>query len=162
MSVLVAYASKHGSTRGIAEGIARRLGERGKDVELREVSQVDGLGDPEAVVLGSAVYMGSWLKGASAFVERLRDELAARPVWLFSSGPTGTEPTEVGPSEKQVQQLEEAIHPREHRVLSGAIDPAKLGFLEKRVVKAVKAPTGDYRDWGEIASYADAIADALG
>jgi menaquinone-dependent protoporphyrinogen oxidase len=161
MTVLVAYASKHGSTAGIAEGIAERLRERGKDMDVRAVSDVDGLGDVEAIVLGSAVYMGSWMKEASGFVERHRDELARLPVWLFSSGPTGTEPTEVGPSDKQVEQLVEAVHPRDHHVFSGAIDPGKLGFVERRIVRAVKAPTGDFRDWHEIGSYADAIADAL-
>ncbi|HEX9122414.1 MAG TPA: flavodoxin domain-containing protein [Actinomycetota bacterium] len=161
MTVLVVYASKHGSTEGIAEGIAERLRERGKQTEVRPIVEVSDLESPEAVVLGSAVYMGSWMKEASAFVERHREELARIPVWLFSSGPTGTEATEVGVTDKQLAALREAVGPRDHHVFFGAIDPAKLGFVEKRIVKAVKAPTGDFRDWEEIHSFADEIADAL-
>ncbi|MBI2237497.1 MAG: flavodoxin domain-containing protein [Actinobacteria bacterium] len=141
MTVLLAYASKHGSTEGIARGIAERLGERGMDADARPIGEVNDLGDPEAVVLGSAVYVGSWMKEASAFIERHREELSRIPVWLFSSWPTGTEPTDVGVSEKQLAALQ-PIAPRDHRPFYGALDPSKLGFLERKMVKAVKAPVG--------------------
>ncbi len=54
------------------------------------------------------------------------------------------------------------LDPREHRVFFGALDPDELGFAERMIVKAVKAPTGDFRDWDEIGAWADEIADALG
>ncbi len=161
MTVLVTYASKHGATEGIARSIAERLRERGTDAETRPIGEVKDLGNPEAIVVGSAVYMGSWMKEASVFVERHREVLSQIPVWLFSSGPTGTEPTDVGVSEKQLAALQQ-IGPRDHRQFSGSLDASKLGFLERKMVKAVKAPVGDFRDWDEIRAFADEIADALG
>ena len=161
MSVLVAYASKHGSTEGIARAIAQRLRERGYEADVRPVDRADPA-DVEAVVLGSAVYAGAWIKHAIRFVERHRAALRERPVWLFSSGPTGREPpASVGVSEKQLATLRDAIGPRDHRLFAGALDPGRLGFAERQIVKAVKAPTGDFRDWDDVASYADRIAASL-
>src|SRR5262249_60589803 len=86
---LVADASKHGATRQIAERIAETLRTGGLDAESRPV---DAVGDPagyDAFVIGSAAYLGSWLKAATAFVRRHQALLTSRPVWLFSSGPLG-------------------------------------------------------------------------
>lgn len=161
MTVLIAYASKHGSTERIAHAIAERLRERGRPAEARPVDDADPSG-AEAVVLGSAVYAGSWMKQARRFAESHRTILNDKPVWLFSSGPTGPQPPrDVGVSEEQLTSLREAIHPRDHRLFSGALDPRELGFLERQMVKAVRAPTGDFRDWNDIASYADEIAASL-
>src|SRR3990172_8954727 len=91
MTVLVAYASKHGATEGIAMYVAERLRELGKDAEARTAEDVTDLGGVEAVVLGSAVYAGSWMKEAMELVHRSADAVALLPVWLFSSGPLGEE-----------------------------------------------------------------------
>src|SRR5919198_1445373 len=84
MTVLIAYASKHGSTRAIAE----TLTQHGKEASAQPVESVKDARF-EAAVVGSAVYYGSWMKEAAQFVERNRTKLAEHPVWLFSSGPTG-------------------------------------------------------------------------
>lgn len=160
MTVLVTYASRHGATKGIAAAIAERLRERGRAAELRPVDEVYRLDGAEAVVLGSAVYAGSWMKGATAFVQRHREALSSLPVWLFSSGPTGSA-SDQDWTPKQIAAVSRDIGPRDHRVFFGAIDAEKLGFVERRIVKAVKAPTGDFRDWDRVRAYADEIADAL-
>jgi menaquinone-dependent protoporphyrinogen oxidase len=160
MKILVTSASRHGSTEEIGAFIAARLRERGLDADAVPLDEVDGLLGYDAVVLGSAVYVGSWMKEAKAFVKTKRGHLASMPVWLFSSGPT--DPTgEHGLSDEARDELEQAIHPHEHAVFFGAIDLERLGFIEKRVVKAVKAPVGDFRDWNAIGAFADRIADAL-
>ena len=91
MKVLVTAASRYGATGEIAEAIGEVLRERGLDATVGppEAATVDG---HDAVVLGSAVYAGHWLKPARELVDRQRDALAARPVWLFSSGPVGDPP----------------------------------------------------------------------
>lgn len=161
MTVLIAYASKHGSTEGIANAIAERLRQHGREAEARPVDAADPAG-ADAVILASAVYAGSWMKQATEFAERNRAALNEKPVWLFSSGPTGSEPPpDVGVSEKQLTSLRETIHPRDHRLFAGVLDPKELGFLERQMVKAVKAPTGDFRNWDEISAYADEIARSL-
>jgi menaquinone-dependent protoporphyrinogen oxidase len=164
MKILVTSASKHGSTEGIGAFIAGRLRERGLDADAIPLDEVDGLLGYDAVVLGSAVYIGSWMKEAKAFVKTKREHLASMPVWLFSSGPTdpeGDPEGEHGLSDEARAELEDLVHPREHAVFLGAIDLDRLGFIEKRMVKAVKAPVGDFRDWELIGAFADRIADAL-
>jgi menaquinone-dependent protoporphyrinogen oxidase len=160
-SVLVAYASKHGSTAGIAEAIAERLREHGLDARARSVEEIDDPGAARAVVLGSAVYAGSWRKEAVGFAHRHAGSLSQRPVWLFSSGPLGTR-DDRDEEPRQLAELTEVLHPIEHRVFPGSLDADALGFAERMVVKAVKAPEGDFRDWPAIRDWADEIASSLG
>ncbi|HEX9121800.1 MAG TPA: flavodoxin domain-containing protein [Actinomycetota bacterium] len=161
MTVLVTYASKHGSTRGIAEAIGSRLRERGVDAEVRPIREVAGLERYDGVVVGSAVYLGSWMKEAQAFLDRHAEALGRIPVCLFSSGPTGTDPADGALLDKQRRRLD-AVGARDHHVFAGALDPGHLGFLERRVVKAAKTPLGDFRDWSEVECWADEIADPMG
>jgi menaquinone-dependent protoporphyrinogen oxidase len=162
MRVLVGYASKHGATAEIAEVIAERLRKAGLEVEVlpaQDISTVDGF---DAVVLGSAVYAGSWRMEAVELAERHGGQLARVPVWLFSSGPLGEDVDDNEEQPKQLRSLRDSLAPRDHRVFFGALDPSKLGFGERMVVKAVKAPEGDFRDWDEIHGWADTIAEELG
>jgi menaquinone-dependent protoporphyrinogen oxidase len=159
MRVLVTYASKHGSTRGIAEAIGERLRERGLDAEVRPVHEVDGLERYDAVVLGSAVYLGAWMKEALAFLDRNDEALRRIPVWLFSSGPTADDPMDLAVSEKLRLRLD-ALGARDHHLFRGALDRQDLGLLERTAVKAAKQPLGDFRDWADVEQWADAIADA--
>lgn len=158
MSVLVTYASKHGSTAEIAGHIAARLRQMGEDAEVRPVEAVEDLNPYVGVVIGSAVYFGSWMKEATAFVATQHDALTARPVWLFSSGPTGETPQ---PDPKQVTELKAAIRPRDHRMFGGALERHKLSLPERVIIKGVKAPEGDFRDWAEIDAWAETIAHEL-
>ena len=162
MTVLVAYASKHGGTEGIATFIAERLRELGKDAEVRKAEDVSDLGGVEAVVLGSAVYAGSWMKEAMELVHRSADALALLPVWLFSSGPLGEELKDGMDQIRQLEELRETLNPRDHRIFFGALDKEKLGFGERMIAKAVKAPDGDFRDWDQIEAWAEGIAAELG
>ena len=104
MTVLVTAASRHGGTREIAEAIARELEAQGVSVELRELEEVSDLGRYDAVVLGSAVYLGRWLEPALRFVERHADELAERKTWLFSSGPIVGDPPRPDPAQRKACQ----------------------------------------------------------
>ena len=169
MSVLVGYASKHGATGEIAERIAENLSLAGRHAQARPVQQAGDLGGYEGFVVGSAVYSTHWLKDATAFVMSNRDLLAHRPVWLFSSGPLGTGATDVkgvdlrtSAEPKEIPGFREAIHPRDHHVFFGALDPGRLTFAEKtlRKLPAARAmmPEGDFRDWTEIEVWARNIA----
>ncbi|HVD69716.1 MAG TPA: flavodoxin domain-containing protein [Actinomycetota bacterium] len=159
--ILVAYASKHGSTEGIAQAIAKRLDYRDLDARAHTVHELEDVGRPQAVVLGSAVYAGSWMKDAVRFAEAHAEALADVPVWLFSSGPLGEEIKDEEEQPRQLPELRQLLDPREHRVFFGALDREKLSFSERMIVKAVKAPDGDFRDWDAINGWADEIADEL-
>ena len=161
MQVMVACASKHGSTEGIAQAIADRLRQQGHDVVVARAADVADMHGIQAVVLGSAVYAGSWMHEATEFAEGNAQVLSTMPVWLFSSGPLGTEVHDEEEQPRQLPELTRALQPRGHRVFFGALDHDKLGFGERMMVKAVKAPQGDFRDWDAIAGWADEIARDL-
>ena len=158
MRVLVAYASKHGSTRGIAEAIVDRLCERSIGAEAASVDQVDDVRDYDVVVLGSAIYAGSWMRSAVDFAERNREALRRVPVWLFSSGPLGTEVKGADEQPKQVSALRDTLHPCGYRLFCGALDRARPSLPEGMIAKAVRAPEGDFRDWDGIGRWVDEIA----
>ena len=162
MAVLIAYASKHGSTQGIAERIAEKLRQLGKEAEARPVEEVSDPGSYEAFVIGSAIYYGSWLKEATEWVRRSRVVLAQCPVWLFSSGPLGTEVKDAEEQPKEIAEFQQAIRPRDQRVFFGALDHSHLSFAERVMVKAVRAPEGDFREWQVIEAWAASIARDLG
>jgi flavodoxin len=108
MEVLVVHASRHGSTAGIAERIAAGLQAAGLSAEAVAVSQVGDVARYDAFVIGSAAYLFHWLKDATRFVKRHRAVLETRPVWLFSSGPLGTDRTD-----DQGDDVLEATRPKE-------------------------------------------------
>jgi menaquinone-dependent protoporphyrinogen oxidase len=174
MKVLVAYASRHGATQGIAERIATTLETSGLDVTLKPVDSVDAIDGYDAFVVGSAAYMGHWLKEAAGFVRRHRAQLAGHPVWFFSSGPVGTETaTKAGADPlrdaepKEFREFAREVPARDQHVFYGAYDPdLKPGsFLERlsSIIPAVKEalPVGDFRDWPAIEAWAQGIAREL-
>lgn len=183
--VLVVYASRHGGTTGIADRIAEVL--RAEDVGVMVADAArkpDPDGDFDGYVVGSGVYMGSWLKEGLEFLDRHQAILAARPVWLFSSGPlpgssketVTADPLDValGPKEgpgsgghRRIVALAEAVGARDHRVFLGAFDPSDPpGSLSERVVRLMPSsrkilPPGDFRDWDAIEAWAREIAASL-
>jgi menaquinone-dependent protoporphyrinogen oxidase len=159
MTILVTCASKHGATAEIAEALGRDLCAHGHDVEVKRAEEVDGVGEYDAVVLGSALYMGRWLPAATALADVYAGELAQRPTWLFSSGPLG-DPLQ--PEPPDLHALDERLRARAHRVLAGKLERSSLSLGERGVVRMVKAPYGDYRDWRAVADFAEEIATALG
>ena len=158
--VLVAAASRHGATHEIAGSIGQTLRSRGCDVTVADAGRIDTLDGYDAIVLGSAVYAGHWLPDAKAVAERIPDLHPFPAVWLFSSGPVGDPPK---PDEEPVDvtAIVDATSPRGHRLFAGRIDKSKLGFAERAIMIAVRAPEGDFRDWDEISDWALGIADAL-
>lgn len=172
MSILVAYATKHGATQGIAERIAAKLVTLGQHAQARTVESVGELTGYDAFVIGSATYMGAWLKEATEFVRHNQPVLATRPVWLFSSGPLGTATTD--PQGRDLLTVSEpkefagfatSIRPRSTQVFFGALDPHKLG-LPERMVRGLPSghtllPEGDFRDWQTIDAWAESIAHDL-
>ncbi|EYR63179.1 flavodoxin [Actinotalea ferrariae CF5-4] len=160
MDVLVAVASRHGSTREIAEVIAHALASDGLTVTLAEPDDVESLEPYDAVVLGSSVYVGRWAASARSMVDRLAGELAARPVWLFSSGPLGDPPAPAGDPD-EVPSLLTRLGARGHRTFGGALDKSRLALAERAVVALLQAPEGDFRNWPEIIDWAGGIAQEL-
>lgn len=161
MKVLVTYASKYGSTAQIAEVIGQELRKREYEVEVKPVEQVGSLDGYDGFVIGSALYAGGWLKPAAEFLRSNLTLLAARPVWLFSSGPTGEgDPNEIMDGWTfpwDLTTVLEIIKPQDVILFHGNIDLDKLSFGEKMIIKSVKATVGDYRNWLVIRTWASLI-----
>ncbi len=164
--VLVTYASKYGATKEMAEKIGNVLRQASLQVDVSPANAVRDLSPYQAVILGSAIYIGKWQKDAVTFLQANEKSLADRPVWLFSSGPTGNgDPVELVEGERLPAALKptvDRIQPRDVTVFHGNMNPDKMNFIEKWAIKnIVKKPMGDYRDWGSIAAWAAKVAEAL-
>jgi menaquinone-dependent protoporphyrinogen oxidase len=154
-TVLVAHASKHGATAGIASAVAHALDALGLDATCMEAGAVESLDGYDAVVLGSAVYLKRWRPEARRFLRRYRDALAERPFWVFSSGPVG-DPTKDNPAWLEPGRIiAKAVElgARDHKVFGGVAHGA--------MAKDLPEEWRDRRDWDEIRAWADGIAAAL-
>lgn len=165
MKVLVAYGSHLGSTAGMAERIATVLGAAGLDVTLLPAAGADandGTGVYDAYVIGGGTYGGRWHPDAVAFVRHHAEVMAAKPVWLFSSGPLGSTPASEAREPAEMADLAPLVHARAHAVFAGsydkaALDGSELGRIERFVAKRF-IPEGDWRDWPSIEAWARSIA----
>jgi menaquinone-dependent protoporphyrinogen oxidase len=156
--VLVAYASKHGSTREVAEAIAETFLEHGLGVELREAPSVADVESYDAVLLGGALYTGRLHPDARRFLRRHRAGLAQRPLAVFAMGPRTLAENEIAGSRHQLDralaQVAE-LEPAAVAIFGGVVDPAKLRFPFNRM------PASDARDWDAIHAWADEVAAAF-
>jgi len=156
--VLVAYATKLGSTGEIAEAIAQVLldgGHRALALPARDVGSLD---DWDAVILGSAVYAAYWQKDARLFIERFREGLKARPLWLFSGGPL----------DRRLARADQPITPHGAEITAGLGARAHRTFGGRMSLNAAVDPQvlqthriGDFRDWQAIVEFAYRIGRDL-
>ena len=160
MNVQVVYATKYGSTREVAEAIAEELG-RAHHVLVRDAREVESFDGAEAVLLGSAIYAGHWLKPARRLLQERASELASGRVWLFSVGPLGDppEPADAGP--EGISEAIDATRAGGHEVFAGKLDRSALSRVERLMVGALCAPEGDFRDWEAIRAWAQGVAEEL-
>jgi menaquinone-dependent protoporphyrinogen oxidase len=161
MKILVAVASKYGSTREIAQAIAEELRAANLSVDLRDASEVGIISGYDAVILGSAIYAGHWLPDAKNFARRCAVELSKIPVWLFSSGPVGAENPQPQDDPNRLAAPMGEVKIRDHRVFVGKLDFDQLGLADRLVIKAFKSPLGDFRNWDDIRGWARGIAAEL-
>jgi len=167
MTVLVTFASARGSTRSVAERIAAKISQRGRFAVAAAVDDVATLAPYDAVVIGSAVHDQRWLPKAIWFLADHAEELARRPVWLFSVGM----PAAVGWPWRRLalregtaiqQDLASVVTARGHRLFSGVVTPETFPQSSSRMVfRLMGCRYGDFRDWPAIDRWAVEIADAL-
>lgn len=158
--VLVAHASKRGSTAEIAQVIGETLGKQGLEVDVRPVDEVDDLTPYRAVLVGSAVYMFRWRHSAVRFLRRHREELAKRAVWLFQSGPMD-DSAERGPIAlpKKMAALAAEVGARGHETFGGRLAPDAEGFMARKMVEGGHG--GDFRNFDRVRAWAGEVARSL-
>jgi len=168
-SILVAYATRYGSTQEVAEAVAATLREGGLAVDLQPARAVQTLADYSAIVLGAPIYIGSWHKDALNFLSRHREALAGRPVAIFALGPIHGGETEVQGSRAELdKELAKFpwLTPAALEVFVGKYDPAKLRFPDSLLAKfpgtpLYNLPASDERDWTAIRAWASNLAAKL-
>lgn len=159
MKVLVTAASKHGSTAEIAEAIGEALTEGGHETSVVPPEEVQHLEGCDAVVLGSAVYTGRWMKPAKELPDRLGTPSRVCPCGCSPAGRSGTRRS---PRRTPSTRGGDGGHGGEGpQVFPGKLVKSELGFGEKAIVLALRAPEGDFRDWDEIRAWARGIAEEL-
>ena len=162
--VLVAYASKRGSTAEIADAIADVLRQSGLEVDFKSAGEVRSLDSYDGVVLGSAVYMKRWRGDAKHFLRKHGEELSRLPFWVFSSGPVGDPSKTPDPSWLEPPQIidrAQQLGVRDHVVFGGRVPAKPRGPIERSMVKNTPAQYQDRRDWDEIRAWASRTASEL-
>lgn len=157
--ILVAYATKRDSTHEVADAVAARLRELGREVDVRPAAEVGMLRPYAGVVLGGALYMGRWHRDARRFLAAHRQDLSRLPVAVFAMGPKTLEPAEVTASRAQLDRAlaaEPWLEPVSVTVFGGVVDPSKLHFPMSRM------EAFDARDWDAIRAWADGVAETFG
>jgi menaquinone-dependent protoporphyrinogen oxidase len=155
VTLLVAHGSKHGSTQEVAEVVAERLRQDGREVELRRAADVDDLTPYGGVVLGGSLYVGRWHKDSRHFLSRHRQKLSALPLAIFAIGPKTADQKDIADARGQLDRAlgkTPELVPRSVAVFAGVIDPSKLRFPLSRL------PASDARDWDAIRAWADELA----
>jgi menaquinone-dependent protoporphyrinogen oxidase len=156
--VLVAYASKHGTTGEVAESIAETLQGLGLVVEIREARRVDDIAPYDAVVIGGGLYMGKWHADARHMLKRHRQELAGRRLAVFGMGPDSLDESKVAESRRQLEHSLAAtpeLEPIAVTIFGGALKPESWRFPFNRL------PAFDARDWDAIRGWSKEVAAKL-
>jgi len=162
--ILVAYATRSGSTRQVAEVVAETLRAPDREPELLEAAQVRALQGYDAVILGAPLYMYRWHKDALRFLDRFKGALARRPYALFALGPTH-EPHDEAEWQASWEQLHKALanydwlNPVSIELFGGKFDPEDLGRILKML--AGSEPATDIRDWDAIRAWAAQVGGQL-
>ena len=163
-SILVAYATRYGSTQEVAEVVATTLREKGLEVAIQPMRDTLSLEGYHAVVLGAALYMNHWHKDALHFLSRFHEALMERPVAIFALGPLHTDEKEwQGAREQLDKELEKFpwLTPIALEILGGKFDPAKLRFPYNLLPGLKNMPVSDVRDWTAIRAWASDLATKL-
>jgi menaquinone-dependent protoporphyrinogen oxidase len=162
--ILVAYASRKGSTAGIAHAISKELISKGYAVDISEMKSVTSLVGFNAVVIGALVYTGKVTGDVVAFVATHKDALSRLPVAGFVTGIAPVYP-KTGEVKEFTDQLIVALAPSSPvsvTMFAGTLDAGKMNLIERSLTSLMKVPTGDFRDWVAIAAWARNLPGKMG
>jgi menaquinone-dependent protoporphyrinogen oxidase len=159
-SVLVAYTSVHGSTKEVAEEVAKTLRESGLAVDFQPLREVRSLAAYSAVVVGAPLYMFRWHKDARRFLSRHREALKNMPVAVFALGPFNVDEKEFTGAREQLDKALAKfpwLTPVVIEIFGGKFDPAHLRFPYNLIPAMKQMPVTDIRDWDAIRAWAGGL-----
>jgi menaquinone-dependent protoporphyrinogen oxidase len=158
-SILIAYATRAGSTAEIAAALGETLAERGFSVEVKPVKKVSSLDGYQAVILGSAIRMGNWLPEMVKFIQSNQSALNGLPTALFTVHMLNTGDDEASQAARAAYTAPiRALLPDAPEVFfTGVMDFSRLSFLDRFIASLVKAVESDQRDWNAIRRWAETV-----
>lgn len=170
--VLIAYATRCGSTAEVAQEVGKVFTAKGAQVDVLPIKQVKKLEEYDAVVIGSAVRIMKLLPETIRFAKRHRKNLVEKPTAYFTVGMAMAQDTPENRkmAESYLQPLCEIHKPVCLATFGGVFEIARLEqpwrFFMSRAKpdpnsKEAGMQEGDYRDWNVIRSWANAAADQL-
>nr|WP_321505740.1 flavodoxin domain-containing protein [uncultured Methanoregula sp.] len=161
--ILVAYATRNGSTAEIAQAIGRELEKTGTAITVADIMTIRSLEGYTAVVIGGPLYMGRMDGLVIKFVKKYTGELSHMPVAIFAVGlaPKDPKPEAIGNAMMALETAIIPLSPVSTALFAGKLDPAKIGFLMRKFMEMAKIPYGDFRDWETIAAWAKELGDKL-
>jgi len=161
--ILVAYATRNGSTAEIAQAVGKELEKSGAAVTVADMKTIGSLEGYSAVVLGGPIYMGSLDKPVRLFVAKFLAQLTEVPVAAFAVGiaPQDPKPEAVGSAMEALRKAIVPLSPVSSVLFAGRLDPAKLNFLMRKFMEMAKIPAGDFRDWNAIAAWAHGLSEKM-
>ncbi|MDR1442686.1 MAG: flavodoxin domain-containing protein [Bifidobacteriaceae bacterium] len=159
MKALITVASKHGATLELGRAMAEVLEERGLAVDLSPPEKVKSLGGYDLIILGSGVYANKMLPTMTALCYRWGDQLSARPVYLFCSGPLDAAPGQTALVPYEARDLARQVGAHSVKLFGGRMELSELRPAERALMRMSGAKAGDYRDWDEVLRWAGEVAD---
>lgn len=162
-NILVAYATKCGSTIEVAQAIGETLALNGTSVDIKPIKDIAEINGYDAFVIGSAIRMAQWLPEAKEFVQKYQTQLSKLPTAIFSvhilnqgDGPDANKErlAYTAPVRDLLAPISEAFFP-------GKIEQSQLAFTERLLFKMVKSPEGDFRDWNLVRGWGDKLKSQI-
>ncbi len=162
--ILVAYASKAGSTGSIAKAIGQTLAANGTEVEVRLMKDVADITPYRAIVAGSAIRAGEWLPEAMQFVQVHQSTLAQKPFAVFLVCMTLAKPSAKASQEAAayLEPVRVLVKPVSEGLFAGVLDYSKLSLLDGLMMRTMGGDQpGDYRDWNAIRAWSTDLKSLL-
>jgi menaquinone-dependent protoporphyrinogen oxidase len=154
--VLVTYGSKMGGTKGLAEAVAGSLRLRDITVDLRPADEVGAIGEYSGLIVGSAIYTNRWRPEVVRLLARVADAVGDKPVWLFHSGPLGTDAAQPQALPKKVALATSEMNVVDVRTFGGRLPDMPKGLIARMLARK---QAGDFRDFDDVDAWSQAIAD---
>jgi len=161
--ILVAYATRYGSTAEVAEVIGEELRKESVAVDVRSVNDLEDLSPYRAAIIGSPIYMGKWLPETQVFIEKNQQILRTIPVAYFAVGLTasGDDPDLLRKAEASMDQVRMLVNPVEIGVFPGRLESDRLSLADRTIIKLVGSKAGDFRNLDAVRAWAQAVREKI-
>ena len=160
--ILIAFATRAGSTEGIASAIAEEFSTSGYDINTVLINDKTELKGYDHIILGGPIYMGA-MNEVKDFIRRNEDAVGSRLLGAFAVGMSfaGDDEEMQAPARDALKNAIAPLKPKYYGYFAGMTDPKKLSFLQRTALRIVTSPIGDFRDWEAIRGWTQEIIREL-